>query len=315
MLTTRNYTHDASLAGFTSNDGAYAAEQAGSGWYPSRKVRLFRNDPRVRFEGALHEVVDDALRRHGMTVRALDIPVHHYGPLQAEREREKAGAYYELARKKAAATPQDRAALYELAVQAGVVGRHDEAIELWTRYVAMPGADRLALAWMNLGTAYLETCQFERAVRASRESLTHDAGCREAAYNLALAELCRGRYGETLQQCEKRLANDAAHAPTLALLAAASVLAKDDTRFARAAAALEKGGEKPAAALQACATRLKQAGRGGDVRRLLDRARTLWRETLAAEGVTVTDEQLEALLAGGAVLAATAEPADARGAA
>lgn len=317
VLMTRNYTNDFSIAGFTANDGQYGSEQAGSGWYASRKVRLFRNDPRIRFEGALHEVVDDALHRNGMTVGALDIPVHHYGPLQVQREREKAAAYYELARKKAAATTQDGNALYELAVQAGIVGRHDEAVEWWARYVQSPGADRLALAHMNLGNAYLETCHFERAVRASREALSHDPECREAAYNLALAELCRGRYGETQQQCEKLLARDPRHAPTLALMAAASVLAKDDGRFARAADGLDQCGEKPAAALQACATRLRKAGRGGDVRRLLERARALWREMLTRDGVPVTDAQLDALIteASGAVRVATSEPADARSAA
>ncbi len=300
VLTTRNYTADSTTAGWVANDGRYGVEQAGSGWYPSRKVRLFKNDPRIRFEGTVHEVVDDALRRHGLKVEALDVPVHHYGPLAIEREREKAGAYYDQARRKLEAQPDDAQAMHELAVQAGAVGKHDEAIALWTRYLERPGVPRAASAWMNLGRAYLETHQFERAARASREALQREPDSREAAFNLALGELCRGRYGETITQCEKLVALDAAHSPAWALLAAAAVLAKDDARYTRAADVLDGRNEPVAAALQAHAARLQRAGRGGDVRKLNEAARRAWQRLLTAYGLAASNAAVDDLMLKGA---------------
>lgn len=296
-MTTRNYTTTATLAGWRPNDGAYVHDEAGTGWYPSRKVRLFHNDPRIRFEGALHEVVEPSLGRYGLVTRSLDVPVHHYGPLSAEREHDKAGRYYALAKQKLAHAPHDPAALFELAVQAGVVANHDEAIELWTRYVKLPGAERLALAWMNLGHSYLETNQFELSARASREALTVDKGCKEALYNLALCELCRGRYGETLARTARLSELAPGHLPALGLRAAACVLAKDAARLETTSRRLAQLGERPAAYLQALAARLKQAGRGGDARRLADAARQSWKESFAAEGLAASDEDIEAMIA------------------
>ena len=296
VMTTRNYSTSASTAGWRPNDGTYAREEAGTGWYPSRKVRLFRNDPRIRFEGELHEVVEHSLARHGLPIWELDAPVHHYGPLDPSRERAKAETYYELAKRKLARAPEDAAALFELAVQAGAVGAYDEAIALWNRYVQRPRAARLALAWMNLGHALLETHQFELSSRASRRALALDGDRAEAAFNLALCALCRGRCGETLAQATKLLDRRPAHLPALGLLTAASLLAHEEAGLAKACAAIAEQGERPAAYLQAHAARLRRAGRGADALRLLDAARESWKKTLMAEGLDASDEQVELLL-------------------
>src|SRR5260221_3919386 len=150
---------------------------------------------------------------------------------------------------------------------------------------------------MNLGHALLETHQFEPSARASRQALALDPAGDEAANNLALSELCRGRYGETLALASALLERRALHAPTVGLAAAACVLSRDDARLARFCDALAGLGERPAAHLQAYAARLRRAGRGADARRLLDAARRRWKETLAAEGLEATDAQVEALIA------------------
>src|SRR5262249_56849612 len=110
--------------------------------------------------------------------------------------------------------------------------------------------------------------QLEPSARASRQALALDGGVHEAAYNLALCELCRGRYGETLAQASALLERRTNHAPTLGLAAAACVLSRDDARLARHCDALEALGERPAAHLQAYAARLRRAGRGADAPRL-----------------------------------------------
>ena len=66
LVTTRNYSPDMNLEGWTANDGSYGSEEAASGWFPSVKVRLFRNDPRIRYEGAVHEMVEPSMKRAGL---------------------------------------------------------------------------------------------------------------------------------------------------------------------------------------------------------------------------------------------------------
>ncbi|MFM8560245.1 MAG: glycosyltransferase, partial [bacterium] len=256
-LVTRNYGDDASVVGRVANDGSYPRDEAGSGWHPSRKVRLFRNDPRVRFEGALHEVVDDALRRHDLLVAGLDVPVHHYGAFAREREREKAERYLDLARRKLAEAPDDTQALWECAVQAGVAGRHDEAVGLWTRWLRLPDPAREAVAWLNLGRAHLELHAYTQAARATRKAHERDPESRAAARNLALCELGRGRTREA-KTLAMRLAHEGAEASTWALVAATAVLTRADDALAIARRGLEGAGAAAATARHGPAARSRR---------------------------------------------------------
>lgn len=78
-LTTRNYTDASGSRGWTPNSGEYSQEECGKGWFPSTKVRLFRNDPGILFENAVHDTVEGALRSCGISVHACPVPVHRYG--------------------------------------------------------------------------------------------------------------------------------------------------------------------------------------------------------------------------------------------
>ena len=99
-MTTRNYVKPVNISGWTANDGRYK-EEAGTGWFPGAKVRLFPHDPRIRFENPVHELVEPSLRKAGIKMRACPVPVHHYGKLSMERNQRKGEEYFLLGKKKA----------------------------------------------------------------------------------------------------------------------------------------------------------------------------------------------------------------------
>ncbi len=76
-ITTRNYVQPMNVPEWVANDGKYREEEAGTGWYPSPKIRLFTNDPRMRFEGRVHELVEPSLKRIGISPTPCTVPVHH----------------------------------------------------------------------------------------------------------------------------------------------------------------------------------------------------------------------------------------------
>ena len=53
------------------------------GWTPYAELRLFRNDPRIRFKGVIHENmqdgVDEVCRSDGLTIGTCDVALHHVG--------------------------------------------------------------------------------------------------------------------------------------------------------------------------------------------------------------------------------------------
>jgi tetratricopeptide (TPR) repeat protein len=124
-LTTRNYSRKSDRLGWAQNAGQYRNEEADyPGWFPTTKIRLFRNDPNVRFSGALHELVEGEVERAGWRTDDCDVPVHHYGYVEKERE---ASTYASLAEQKVEKNPEDANAHYELALAYRDCERHDDA--------------------------------------------------------------------------------------------------------------------------------------------------------------------------------------------
>ncbi|MDA8387310.1 MAG: glycosyltransferase, partial [Nitrospiraceae bacterium] len=118
-IITRNYTLSPGVWGWRENDGVYP-EQAGTGWIPSAKVRLFPNDGRIRFRNPVHELVEDSIREAGMNIAPCETPVHHYGKLFPDKVVAKGRDYFEIGKAKLAAKGgNDLKAAVELAVQAG----------------------------------------------------------------------------------------------------------------------------------------------------------------------------------------------------
>ena len=168
-LTTRNYTNQIGSRGWTPNDGEYREEESGRGWFPSAKVRLFINDKRIQFENAVHETVESTIKKCGIQINPCSIPIHHYGRLNHAEVISKGKEYFLLGRKKMEETGEDINALRELAIQAAEIGEYDEAITIWKKVLEREPAD--AVAWMNMGYAYLAQKNFSEALSVSKKAL------------------------------------------------------------------------------------------------------------------------------------------------
>jgi hypothetical protein len=53
------------------------------GWTPYLELRLFRNDPRIRFRGVIHECMREGVqtvcREDGLEIGSCDVALHHFG--------------------------------------------------------------------------------------------------------------------------------------------------------------------------------------------------------------------------------------------
>jgi Flp pilus assembly protein TadD len=193
---TRNYTNEVNTVGWQPNTGEDRPLEAGTGWFPSEKVRLFPKLPKVMFSGAVHELVEPGLRAARIPIRACELQVHHYGQLKEAQTRSKTRAYAEIEQRKLQESADRPASLREAAIQAGRLGRHAESIDLWRRFLA----DRpdSAEAYVNLSAACLQLGRYEEAVCQAESGLRCAPSMREAHVNLALAALHRGDAGRAL---------------------------------------------------------------------------------------------------------------------
>ena len=225
---TRNYTNDSNKVGWMANEGHYKSEEAGCGWIPTEKVRLFPNHEEIRYDYAVHEMVEPSLQRMGAEIKECRIPIHHFGPLLKDTRRSKMLAYYQMGKKKLKTMGDEKIALYELAIQAGILGKVIEAIELWQKYIALQ-TDRPE-AFVHLATAYFRQQDYCSAMQASKKALELDPAMKEAIYNYSLCEFMIGDIGKTIVHLERLLERFPEFRPARFLAAAAHICMGDKQR-------------------------------------------------------------------------------------
>jgi len=189
-LETRNYTNRLDLENWRANRGEYPREEAGRGWMPSDKIRIFPNLAAIRFENPIHEMVEPSIRRLGMAEPKAAIPVHHFGYLDDDRQQRKLEYYYELGKKKLEESGGAPHAIVELAIQAAGIKHYDEAIELWQR--ALEFDPDSSLAFFNLGHCYLQKGLFREGRQACQRAIDLKENYREALVNQMICDLCLG---------------------------------------------------------------------------------------------------------------------------
>jgi tetratricopeptide (TPR) repeat protein len=216
---TRNYTTKVNIIGWKPNDGVYAKEEAASGWTSSEKVRLFPNSSVIRFEYAIHELVEPSLKRKGVTVKRCDIPIHHYGKLSQEKATAKMKPYYGLGKKKLADLEGNVVAIRELAVQAAILGNHHEAVDLWKRFIVLQ--PNISDGYLYIGASYTQLGQYEAALAASQKALELDPQREEARYNYGISQLYLGNAECAIEALERILQQHPDYLPAEFMLSAA----------------------------------------------------------------------------------------------
>jgi len=224
-ITTRNYVHPINVPGWVGNDGKYREEEAGNGWYPSPKIRLFTNDPRMRFEGRVHELIEPSLKKIGISPTPCSVPIHHYGKLIDAKNISKGEEYYLLGEKKLEEGDGDIDSLTELAKQAAELKRHDEAIELWQQVIGLKSD--MPVAYLNMCTAYMALGDYKAGLEASKKALHLDPGLKEAALNYSTCALCAGDPKNAILILETLLQHVPDHPVAMALLSGGYCIVKD----------------------------------------------------------------------------------------
>jgi tetratricopeptide (TPR) repeat protein len=116
----------------------------------------------------------------------------------------------------------DVSSLKELAIQAGGVGRFEEAISLWNRILALD--PKMADAYINLSYNHLKQQNYEEAARLSRRARELDPNSKEALLNYASAEFFNGDMERVIQSLEDSLPECSEYPPILGLLSLAYLL-------------------------------------------------------------------------------------------
>ncbi len=233
----RNYTNESSGSIWVPNDYAYTEGNGIAGWFPTRKVRLFRNDKRIKFTGAVHEVAEPAIRQNGLRIGEAHFPVHHYGELKKKTITDKKLKYLEYGKKKIEEEPENPMAYYEYGVQCSGFGAYEDAAEAFKKTLELSpefpsievqlgmslfhlGRYKECITYLqkgisrepenpglynNLASVYLEMGETDKAIELYRKAVSIHPGYAAAHKNLGLAYLKSEMTGKSLDSLRKAI--------------------------------------------------------------------------------------------------------------
>jgi len=193
-IETRNYTNVANALHWQPNEGQYPQQEAGLGWFPSRKIRLFPRTDKIYFHYPIHELVEPSIKAAGIAIAKSDIPIHHYGHLNETKNKIKAQAYFKIGYAKIEQIGHNVTALRELAVQAGQLEYWSEALDLWRRLIQIK--PDFTEAYVNMAGACWQVKEYAHALKYAQQALRFDPVLKEAHFNAAISQLMLGRADE-----------------------------------------------------------------------------------------------------------------------
>jgi tetratricopeptide (TPR) repeat protein len=161
-LIQRNYVFGNQVFGWTANNGRYPEGKQYSGYVDNPLIRLFRNDPSLKFRGAVHEIIDPTRLPQSFKFDSIGAVIHHYGKVRGEeRVAAKQLHYLALGLKKIEKDPTNAKAHFDLGIQYQELKRHKEAV----------GCFRKAFSMSRLPTALLYAAISEKLDGRPAESL------------------------------------------------------------------------------------------------------------------------------------------------
>jgi glycosyltransferase involved in cell wall biosynthesis len=140
QLIQRNYVHQNQVHGWEANNSDYEEGRPYPGYVDNPLIRLFRNDPKLRFQGAVHEIIDPTRLPETLEFSNLPVVIHHFGKVRGEdRVKAKQRLYLKLGQQKLKDDPRNSKAYLDLGIQFQELGQHAESREYFLKSFDMGG--------------------------------------------------------------------------------------------------------------------------------------------------------------------------------
>lgn len=172
-LIQRNYTNNVGSFSFVSSkDDPYSESKVSTGFVPRRIIRLFKNHPKIRFEGVVHDTPEKSIRKF-WKVAETSIPIHHYGMLSRDNV-ERTEMYVDIEKKNL--KEDDYLQHYKIASQLHSLNKFDEALDYLKKSLEIN--KDFYLSYLEKGIILIKKGNLDLA----KESL-------DVAYNFLLKEI------------------------------------------------------------------------------------------------------------------------------
>ena len=149
-----------------ANPGTLEQARAYPAYFATESTRLFRRDPRIRYEHCVHETVVDSLEAAGLKRGRANFVIHHFGYADDRmgRRSRKDDLYYRLSLKKLAAAPTSYQA--QLEVGMGELDHAKRPAAAFAHFTAATSLDPSGYAgWLYRGLCLTRMARYEEALQ------------------------------------------------------------------------------------------------------------------------------------------------------
>lgn len=173
-------------------------------------IRIFPNDPAVRYRGSIHEYVSVAGTDGTIPAASSPIEIHHFG-YQPEimASRNKADRNFRVSRTAFEAHPGDPVHVYNYGMSALLAGKREIAREQFERVIELTQSTPRGFRPMALSTLsglYTEAGRFDEALAAADECVTNVATFPDGHFARGRALAGQLRYAEARAAFERAIA-------------------------------------------------------------------------------------------------------------
>lgn len=151
---------------------------AGAGQHKNINIRMFKNKPGYKFEGALHEQIKPSILRENSekSIVHTHLLIYHYGYCRdLVDKKKKTLRNIEILKEMLASNPGDNFSRYNLGVSYYVLGDFERAIEQFS--LAAPGLNISSgyapVFFRNYTIALMDYGEYDRALQTVQEGIAH----------------------------------------------------------------------------------------------------------------------------------------------
>ena len=191
IFTQRTYTNNTKLKDYQAISQSSKETKGFSGWVPSKIIRMFRNNKKIRLEGQVHETVKPSIDKMKGKIGETEIPIHHYSMLKDKsRKQAKNELYHELGKDKA--KTGNAKALFELGKQQVEMQKYEDAIESFEQSIRADPENSEPYA--DLGTLYMRLGKSREAKQYLSKAINLNSQSYDAFNNLGAIYGMEGRH-------------------------------------------------------------------------------------------------------------------------
>lgn len=177
-------------------------------------IRLFRNNPEIRFSRKIHEVVDFSINKlGGRIIRATDIPVIHKGYEEPGAINKKIERNFKLIKEEVEKSPDDASMWMYLAKSYCSLGNIEEGISAYKKAIDVAGQNTLfrfakLVSLIDLATLYMNRGELDLAELYALKAVNFDPNFPDAHYIAGNVYFRKKQFNEAYSEFQKVLEVD-----------------------------------------------------------------------------------------------------------